>query len=71
MAQAAAALTPEQQAIVALQQDLQSTRDLVNQMSQNYAQLHSDHDSLKRAHEALNRAADAQLRKRAQEIAES
>ena len=65
---AAAGLTPEQAAIVALQGELQTTKDMVTQVSHNCAQLHTDHQALRRAHEALNTAADSQLGQRALEI---
>ena len=57
------AQTPEQQALIVLQNELNQTRAQVVLITQS-------HDQLKAAHDALNAAAQSALQQRAQEIAQ-
>ena len=61
---AAAPMTPEQQAIVILQQELAQTRQVVDQVS-------AAHDSLRAAHDALNLAAQQAIAEKEQKIRET
>ena len=61
---AAAPMTPEQQAIVILQQELAQTRQVVDQVS-------AAHDSLRAAHDALNLAAQQAIAEKEQKIKET
>ena len=65
------ALTPEQQAIVALQTEMQGTRDALTQLTQSHSQLTGEHQALKAAHTALNSAAQTQLNLAAAKIQET
>ena len=61
---AAAPLTPEQQAIVILQQELAQTRQTVDQVS-------NAHNALRAAHDALNLSAQQALAEKDQKLQET